>query len=75
MMEPLHRVVVRRPNNSFGNANPSRWHYVSQPDLSEAQQEPLTHTIRCMLKRRLKDAGLSEIFSPHSFRVLGSPIC
>jgi integrase/recombinase XerD len=27
------------------------------------------HSRRQMLKRRLKDAGLSEMFSPHSFRV------
>jgi site-specific recombinase XerD len=27
------------------------------------------HSMRQMLKRRLRDAGLSEIFSPHSFRV------
>jgi site-specific recombinase XerD len=27
------------------------------------------HSIRQMLKRRLKDAGLPDLFSPHSFRV------
>jgi integrase/recombinase XerD len=27
------------------------------------------HSMRQMLKRRLKDAGLPELFSPHSFRV------
>lgn len=27
------------------------------------------HSLRQMLKRRLKDAGLPELFSPHSFRV------
>jgi integrase/recombinase XerD len=27
------------------------------------------HSMRQMLKRRLKDAGLPEMFSPHSFRV------
>jgi integrase len=27
------------------------------------------HSIRQMLKRRLEDAGLPELFSPHSFRV------
>ena len=26
--------------------------------------------MRCLLKRRLKDAGLPPIFSPHSIRVL-----
>jgi integrase/recombinase XerD len=28
-----------------------------------------THSIRQMLKRRLKDAGLPHLYSPHSFRV------
>ena len=28
------------------------------------------HSVELMLKRRLKAAGLPEIFSPHSFRVL-----
>ena len=27
-------------------------------------------TIRCLLKRRLKDAGLPQVFTPHSFRVM-----
>ena len=29
----------------------------------------VAHSMRQMLKRRLKDAGLPELFSPHSFRV------
>jgi site-specific recombinase XerD len=28
-----------------------------------------THSLRQMLKRRLKNAELPELFSPHSFRV------
>ena len=28
-----------------------------------------THLMRQMMKRRLEDAGLPELFSPHSFRV------
>ena len=28
------------------------------------------HAIRRMLKRRLKEAGLPEIITPHSFRVM-----
>ena len=39
MVEPLRRVVVRRPDKSFGDADPARWHYVSQPGLRRAQQE------------------------------------
>jgi N-dimethylarginine dimethylaminohydrolase len=36
---PLQTVLVRRPDAAFGNAEPVRWHYVSQPDLDEAQKE------------------------------------
>ena len=39
MVEPLTRVLVRRPDVAFGNADPARWHYVSQPDLEVAQTE------------------------------------
>ncbi len=39
MVEPLTRVLVRRPDEAFGNADPARWHYVSQPDLEAAQNE------------------------------------
>ena len=39
MVEPLKRVLVRRPDEAFGNADPQTWHYVSQPDLAKAQAE------------------------------------
>jgi N-dimethylarginine dimethylaminohydrolase len=39
MVDPLRRVLVRRPDEAFGNADPTRWHYVSQPRLEEAQRE------------------------------------
>jgi N-dimethylarginine dimethylaminohydrolase len=39
MVEPLKRVLVRRPDEAFGNADPSQWHYNSQPDLEKAQTE------------------------------------
>jgi N-dimethylarginine dimethylaminohydrolase len=39
MVDPLRRVLVRRPDEAFGNADPARWHYVSQPRLEEAQRE------------------------------------
>ena len=39
MVEPLKRVLVRRPDEAFGNADPERWHYVSQPQLDQAQAE------------------------------------
>ena len=39
MVEPLKKVLVRRPDKAFGNADPSRWNYVSQPDLDKARAE------------------------------------
>jgi dimethylargininase len=39
MIDPLRRVLVRRPDEAFGGADPARWHYASQPDLSEARRE------------------------------------
>jgi N-dimethylarginine dimethylaminohydrolase len=39
MVEPLRRVLVRRPDPSFGAADPARWHYTARPDLEIAQQE------------------------------------
>jgi N-dimethylarginine dimethylaminohydrolase len=39
MVDPLRRVLVRRPDEAFGNADPARWHYTSRPDLAEARRE------------------------------------
>ena len=39
MVEPLKKVLVRRPDEAFGNADPKHWHYVSQPELEGAQAE------------------------------------
>jgi dimethylargininase len=39
MVEPLKRVLVRRPDETFGGADPEVWHYVAQPDLVKAQEE------------------------------------
>jgi dimethylargininase len=39
MVEPLRRVLVRRPDEAFGDADPTRWHYTSRPDLQEAWRE------------------------------------
>ena len=39
MVEPLRRVLVKRPDEAFGNADPARWNYTSQPDLEEARRE------------------------------------
>ncbi len=39
MVDDLRRVLVRRPDEAFGNADPEKWHYVSQPDLATARAE------------------------------------
>jgi dimethylargininase len=39
MWEPLRRVVVRRPDQSFGKADPTRWHYAAAPDMVGACRE------------------------------------
>lgn len=39
MVASLKRVVVRRPNATFGEADPQTWHYTAQPDLNKAQKE------------------------------------
>ena len=39
MVEPLKKVLVRRPDEAFGSADPKHWHYISQPELEGAQAE------------------------------------
>jgi len=39
MVDTLRRVVVRRPEESFGSADPVRWHYVGTPGLAIARRE------------------------------------
>ena len=39
MIDPLRRVLIRRPDEAFGGADPARWHYASRPDLQEARRE------------------------------------
>src|SRR3954451_9744527 len=39
MVAPLRRVLVRRPDEAFGDADPARWHYIARPDLREARRE------------------------------------
>jgi dimethylargininase len=47
MIAPLRRVVVKRPDEAFGEADPSRWNYTAQPNLTAAQAEhdALTDTL------------------------------
>lgn len=39
MIAPLRRVLMRRPDAAFGDADPVRWHYTARPDLTRAQEE------------------------------------
>jgi dimethylargininase len=39
MVEPLRRVLVRRPDQAFAVDDPELWHYTSRPDLPIARQE------------------------------------
>lgn len=39
MVAPLQTVLVRRPDEAFGAADPARWHYTEQPYLPLAQEE------------------------------------
>jgi len=39
MVDPLRRVLVKRPDKAFAVDDPAVWHYAGRPDLEIAQQE------------------------------------
>jgi len=39
MIDPLRRVLVRRPDEAFLVDDPAKWNYTSRPNLAIAQQE------------------------------------
>ena len=39
MVSPLRTVLLKRPDQAFGAADPREWHYVGRPNLALAQQE------------------------------------
>ncbi|HSF39221.1 MAG TPA: arginine deiminase family protein [Thermoanaerobaculia bacterium] len=39
MVAPLRRVLVKRPDAAFAEADPALWHYTSRPVLAEARRE------------------------------------
>jgi dimethylargininase len=39
MVDPIRRVVVKRPDAAFAVDEPGTWHYVARPDLESAQSE------------------------------------
>lgn len=55
MVAPLKRVVVRAPDEVFGNADPISWHYTAQPNLAGAQAE------HAAFVRTLEQAGCEVI--------------
>lgn len=56
MIAPLRRVVVRKPDEAFGAADPQRWHYTARPDLARAQDE------HDALVAILRSAGVEVIY-------------
>jgi hypothetical protein len=52
MVAPLQTVLVRRPDEAFGAADPGRWHYTGPVDLPKAQLE------HDAFVRILTDAGI-----------------
>jgi N-dimethylarginine dimethylaminohydrolase len=59
MVEPLQRVLVKRPDESFAVDDPDEWHYTAQPDLEIAQQE------HDALTEILRHAGAEVIYHDH----------
>ena len=39
MVEPLRKVLVKRPDEAFAVESPAKWHYSARPNLEIAQQE------------------------------------
>jgi len=39
MVEPLRKVLVKRPDEAFAVDDPPKWHYATSPNLEIAQQE------------------------------------
>jgi dimethylargininase len=55
MVEPLRKVLVRRPDAAFGAADPAKWHYTARPNLEIARQE---HEILVAI---LREAGAEVV--------------
>ncbi len=56
MTAPLKRVIVRKPDKTFGNADPEKWHYTGQPNLKKAIKE------HGFIVDLLENAGVEVIF-------------
>jgi len=56
MVSPLRTVLVKRPDQAFGAADPQVWHYTSRPDLAVAQQE------HDALVEQLREGGVDVVY-------------
>jgi dimethylargininase len=56
MVQPLRKVLVKRPDEAFAVDDPAKWHYVERPNLEIAQQE---HDV---LVDILRQAGAEVIY-------------
>ena len=56
MVDPLRRVLVKRPDEAFAVNDPVRWHYAERPNLEIAQQE------HDALVNILREAGSEVIY-------------
>ncbi len=56
MVDPLRRVLVRRPDASFAVEDPRAWHYTGRPDLGVARAE---HDAFVGI---LRDAGVEVVY-------------
>lgn len=56
MVDPLRRVLVRRPDDAFAVDDPEAWHYTARPDLAAARAE------HDALVGLLRDAGAEVLF-------------
>lgn len=59
MIEPLVKVLVKKPNAAFAEADPQVWHYTDSPDLARAESEhdAFVHT--------LKEEGVLVVYDEH----------
>ena len=56
MVDPIRRVLVKRPDEAFAVEDPQRWHYAASPDLEAAQNE------HDELVRVLRQAGAEVLY-------------
>jgi dimethylargininase len=68
MVAPLRRVIVRRPDRAFAEADPATWHYAARPQLARAVSEHQAFV------RLLTDVGAEVIGHDDSLNGLADAI-